>query len=146
MKTRYLAWNEKNKTMHIVTELTMYFEEDLNVMVKTANQKYIMPEDLVLLQFTGHQDDITGKDIYSGHIISFITPLNQIRTGFIEYWIREARFRVVIPSHIAEITDLYIPGNCDGSYYGLHQVRQKEILGNLYETPEVIFDICPVGE
>jgi hypothetical protein len=141
MEYRFRAWNRQTRKMHIVIRLELYFEDYNKVCALTASQKNIFPEDLVILQFTNHYD-LRKREIFAGHIVSFTTPLNQKRIGFIEYYVPEARFRVVVPSYIEKKEDIYTPGGCDGSYYGLKQLIKPDILGNIYENPEIIWDVC----
>lgn len=131
---RFRAWNKKKKSMHIVTSMELYFEEVLGVMVGTASQEAIFPEDLELMQYLGIKD-LKGRKVCEGDILQEIAEISpkdyQNRRGVVTYEPNIAAFM------IADVTD---GGYChlNGGKWDKNRLNYTEIIGNIHENPELL--------
>lgn len=139
---KFMAWDKISKFIRSGVYLYMsgkgqIFSEMNNKVLKNITK------ETIILQFTG-KCDRKEKEIYCGHILKFIDKMNQVKIGYVEYFAHESRFRIVVPWLDKDINrnyiydDIYIEGKCDGSYYGLHQVIEKEIIGTIHKNPELL--------
>ncbi len=90
---------------------------------------YTNIEDIELMQFTGLKDK-NGKEIYEGDIINVTKRLDDYEMYAQVIWDNEeARWGYIK----ADGDDTEI-----GSLYDLLDIRRDEIIGNIYENPELI--------
>lgn len=81
-----------------------------------------MKGDEVLMQSTSLKDK-NGKEIYEGDIVySFRNGRNQPTRGKVEYIQSEGAFRL----------------NDEGYLHRLDNLNRREVIGNLYENPDLI--------
>lgn len=120
----YMAWDQKNKRMWEVTEIkwedgkVVYIRGTTDYFGKKdqpigAHKDFAEIDDIVLRQFTGLLDK-NGKEIYEGDILS------------------TAKCGPVVWEE-----DCYL---CGGKYqmYLSSEARYGEVIGNIYETPELL--------
>ncbi len=128
---KYKAWNNETNSMHEVGEISFnedgsfggvleglvrrfYFNE--RVLVKGSKREWI--DDVILLQYTGLKD-IKNKEIYEGDILKYLNY-----KGY------------------EEIIEVWWDNDMAGFNFGnrnLSFIKNKlEIIGNIYENPELL--------
>ena len=82
---------------------------------------YTFPDECILMQFTGLKDKF-GKEIYEGDILEITNQTSELKGSKVSVVFKEGCF-------------------CDG-YYGWrlsqHKEYNLEIIGNIYENPELL--------
>lgn len=116
----FRAWSEERKKMHYEPEFVYEQAFMLNEIFKNG---------FIWMQFTGLFDK-NGKKIYEGDIIRGDKSLdadnwNDVHHGVVSYYLPECRFRIVEKR------------NCE-FYVGFQQLKNIEIIGNVYENPELL--------
>ena len=83
-------------------------------------------EDIELLQYTG-ANDMRGVEIYEGDIVKFVSRLDDSkRMGTVRYWAGDAAFLIECEREI---------------FFLFHDALNREVIGNIYENPEILKDI-----
>jgi hypothetical protein len=83
-------------------------------------------EDIELLQYTGANDK-RGVEIYEGDIVKFVSRLDDSkRMGTVRYWAGDAAFLIECEREI---------------FFLFHDALNREVIGNIYENPEILKDI-----
>ncbi len=89
-----------------------------------SQNRYLI--DVDLMQYTGLKDRF-GKDIYEGDVIEIQTPTSELKGSKVSVVFKEGAY-------------------CD-SYYGWrlsqHKEHNIEIIGNIYENPELLSGAKP---
>jgi uncharacterized phage protein (TIGR01671 family) len=115
---KFRAWDEENKQM--IQWHDTFFYDTSAVTNWSGDFSYI---EMPLMQFTGLKDS-NGKEIYEGDIVEY---QDSICDGYREYPITRKR----------EVS--YGIGVFWAGSYELHKVRNEAvIIGNIYESPELI--------
>lgn len=112
---RFRAWHKEEKKMYHWGSGVIWIDHQLNV-YSLANR--VFPAEVIeLMQFTGLKD-YNDKEIYEGDIV---------RCQYAED--RGPRF-----------VDVVEWSNCEFKIgtYGLGEIEAEEIIGNIYEDPEII--------
>ena len=128
---KFRCWDKENKEMLEVQELDYADSYDGQPMVRTTMYNdYFDTEDMILMQYTGLKDK-NGKEIYEGDIVHI--PDDYEEYGFASgenYSIdfKDGRFR---------LKPKYKP-NATG--YDLEFTEELEVIGNIYENPELLED------
>jgi uncharacterized phage protein (TIGR01671 family) len=98
----------------------MTYEHSL---IDISHAAWDFTEDIIPIQFTGIKDK-NGKDVYEGDILRIVTESGYYEIGQVIYKEITARYGFLSP---------------DGSVYGLHtHDPRNEIIGNIYENPELL--------
>lgn len=144
MKPKYRAWIKNKKCMEEVAML--HWSEDLplstelvlmRVVIRSANAsewiyEHYKPYEVELMQYAGLQD-ASGKDIYEGDILQFE------KQG---YLYNDARISIaVVEFEYGGFSPFCIPlgsNDCAESCGSICDPKQCKIIGNIYETPDLI--------
>ena len=122
---KFRAWNLKNKQMwydggHI--DLSLSLDGELY-----TNDAYYSPvkDEFIIMQYTGLKD-VNGKEIYEGDVIRLRDSIACIEhddkhTGFRFRWVDNQ-------SHLGGTT----------WHEGMLYVMEYEIIGNIYENPDIV--------
>lgn len=126
MKTKFRAWDKRNKMMRNVAALL--FSKDTSIQGvkywKNATElKNLNAKNIILMQATGLQDQ-KGVDIYEGDIIRLVGAFEDFDTGIVEFW--KGAFVVN-----------YENVNADFSYFDDISLP-IEVIGNIYENPNLL--------
>lgn len=123
---KFRAWDKDKKEMFEVGALT-FNDEKLGIAVDDEDWK-IRPHSEPM-QFTGLKDK-NGKEIFEGDILSILwIEEDQYEVGDVQWW--DAGFRFVTDCEAHDpfhISDLWVDD----------KVLQIEIIGNIYENPELL--------
>ena len=109
---KFRAWDTIDNSMIPNEEMfTEWFEDD----------------SLILMQFTGLTDK-NGKDIYEGDIVKcvFSEPVKEAVIYKVIFDVKEAMFKLI---------------NSKGTCMLTHRIIKLEIIGNIYENPNLIGQI-----
>jgi uncharacterized phage protein (TIGR01671 family) len=126
---KFRAWSESKKAMYRVLG---YSDIEQCFFVQGKGRGKAPLADIVLMQYTGLKDK-NGKEICEGDIVSFEDsdggyeyPDLVVNTGIVEY----GKLGFYFTNRVAvEMDDFYIKdGRCD----------DIEVLGNIYENPELM--------
>ena len=116
---KFRAWDKGKKRMT--------YSDDEGVSVGgllTGYEDY--PEEVTLMQYTGLKDK-NGKEIYEGDIVAFwkeyplVVSFNDDNYGGVWGW-----------------NLLQADGTAECYYYGLSPNENYEVIGNIYENPELV--------
>ena len=129
---KFRAWDKKRKRMYKVLHLHLAsFEgswatvEGFDVIAQSEVNIQIQPKDVELMQFTGLRDK-TGKEIYEGDIVKHISGWNEYVSEV--FW-----------DESSYMFKYKMPGGSDPIYYWMHPEKtEHEIIGNIYENPELL--------
>ena len=119
---KFRAWVPQKKSMMMAGSLYFWFETIKNLKINPLESQ----PDSIMLQFTGLKDK-NGKEIYEGDIV------NHAQYGD---WTRKNEVVVII------IRDLFgfieKKGYAEGEYGETFSPESLEIIGNIYENPELL--------
>ena len=114
MIPKFRAWDKRNKEM-IKDVVSIHFNTE---MIATSNLYFYPFKDIELMQSTGLMDK-NGVEIYEGDILERKNNKRTFAKGAVEFIQREACWGV----DIFYLKDLY---------------RTSEVIGNIYENPELL--------
>ena len=104
---------------------------------ETGSHIILRQEKYILLQYTGSEDK-NGKEIYEGDIAKFVEEFNPFYErlweylGIIVYEFGKYLFREIKPYYD------YDQYECDLADMLLENIEDFEIIGNIYENPELL--------
>src|SRR5690625_3000888 len=111
---KFRAWDKENKE---IVELDFVGRK----VVKVKNGEWENRENFVVMQYTGLKDK-NGTEIYEGDIVKGLDPLRDEWIGEIKYL---APYYALLGSR---------------SHLILSDVNNLEVIGNIYENPELLGD------
>lgn len=128
MIPKFRAWFKEEKKMYGVHELSFYHGNIISVALcnlKTLERPYFYfdIEDIELIQYTGHNDK-NGVEIYKNDIVA---------TTFNDY-----KYIVIWDSEYSSYRLQNITFNWDILELTSHKLHAIEVIGNIYENPELI--------
>jgi hypothetical protein len=138
---KFRAWLESLQAMVSVHKIEFLDDGNYKIFFKNLqNGKYVdcalapssmisrssaKGERFVLMQYTGANDK-NGVEIYTGYIVKFISRLDgSKRMGTVRYWAGDAAFLIECEREI---------------FYLFHDALNCEVIGNIYENPEILKD------
>lgn len=124
-----LAFPEKTP---VTQSMGFISQIDLKVEIVFAEQIFDHP-DIILMQFTGLYDK-NGKGIWEGDIVilgshkTLTAVIEWENCGFVQRWVHEnLRTKIGMPAYHNKMEPIF-----DNSHISL------EVLGNIYENPEIL--------
>ena len=131
MIPRYRAWDKIHKTMYEVDDIMSIDFGKSKISVKTLffeqTNRYDF-DDIVLMQSTGLKDE-NGKEIFEGDIVK-VTDGDE-RTNFPDGGIGTI-------CGLDGIFMWYIDGQVHNGLFDISQEYYIEVVGNIYENPELL--------
>lgn len=131
---KFRAWDKKNKIMYYQEGIAINIFEDNFFHIENAEEKIlIQPEHVELMQFIGIKD-MNDKDIYEGDAIQQRNNRGDGKGTFI--------FIGVVEYECVSFFVRCLKGGDIGShyyfsYYDSDKPVNWEIIGNIYENPEL---------
>jgi len=132
---KFRAWNDVAKVMYEsnIPGLLLHFDGELNgldengMLEGTDNTRQHH-----LMQYTGLKDK-NGKEIYEGDIVEY-NDFNSLRTG------GHAEDKIIVGKVVFSCGMWMVEENNCGHdlYEGLVNDEELEIIGNIYENPELL--------
>ena len=113
---KFRAWDKENKRMLYVSDINFCGEE----ISAYDREEYIGFNYIELMQFTGRQD-INGKEVYEGDIVKCFDNYYKM------YYIG-----------VVDFADCSFVIKNDACTYYRWQDYRVEIVGNIYENPELL--------
>ena len=132
---KYRMWNKKEKKMYKVGVLDFDDEKAYIKNYLSYTVSNYMFEDIELMQYTGLHDK-NGKEIYEGEIIKI-----KYRKGFkfgepiYEIFIAKVNYNSAYTSFVTENCN---PENICHECENLGDYKDIEVIGNIYENPELL--------
>ena len=138
---KFRAWDKKRKTMWEVDCLNWY--DEYMWVNESPMSGYRLPVDSTpIMQYTGLVDR-HGVEIYEGDIVKDLTTKTYLggkkitsRIGQVKYGDYYAASED--PYYSADITGFHIDGDVFSSNLKDYFDKELEVIGNIYETPEVM--------
>ena len=129
---QFRAWDKQTKSMwnierwHIEDEYFDLIEPDKSVVDLNAKRVWRKQSDVIIMQSTG-LFDINDKEIFEGDIVRISMRIGKRTTtsiGAVEFDKFEVCFR--------------IRNELGGHYVTMYHVRYFEVIGNIYQNPELL--------
>ena len=133
-KIKFRTWDKDNKCWYHSTQLVIRpYSGKVNDGATTPNVE--------LIQYTGLIDK-NGKEIYEGDIIQLVNEDLEVIKVVCEFGAANRQ----IFDNLVEITGFYFKRICDdrktfpivNNYLGKHDLELFEVIGNIYENPELL--------
>ena len=138
---KFRAWHKDNKHMHVVHGLSWSFDAIMKVMIDLDSRTvYVVTSDEVeLMQFTGLVDR-NGKEVYEGDILSCPHGITLTDTRVWPHKTRhidasERKLEIYWENGSFKIRD---HGTGDWLLLGVSNLKEMEIIGNIYENEELV--------
>lgn len=132
---KFRAWDKENKKIRKVTKMNFfdeYIECDDGNLGEYWTIKY---DETILMQYTGLKDK-NGKEIYEGDIV-----IVRGEEGRVTWMDREGTEHQCLDCGIADVEFYegmwYLNGEVNNALYDLKEM-EIEVIGNIYENPELI--------
>ncbi len=126
---KFRAWFKVSQQMFIVKELR--FKRDTSIIVITNYTGGTYPNSYEIMQYTGLKDE-NDKEIYEGDIVKYRDESNECQVGVVKDY---GYMKIYIEA---------IGGDDEGNQdIELHQDYMYEVIGNIYENPELINNDVP---
>lgn len=101
-------------------------------------------KDFHLMQYTGLHDK-AGKEIYEGDLVEILAEDENINRFTVKYGIAR---RQMDTGWVCDIPSFYFEHISNGfkaypiafNYKGMHDLQMMEVIGNIYENPELVDD------
>ena len=122
---KFRAWHKEKKTIREVCEVS--FAGGYVILEGFGSFGAIEApiRDVELMQYTGVKDK-RGVEIYEGDIVKFVSRLDDSkRIGAARYWAGDAAFLIECEREI---------------FFLFHDALSREVIGNIYENPEILKD------
>ena len=121
---RFRAWDKKDKAIRDVTHIIYMYESVVLNVERTFYERTFC--EIELMQSTGLKDK-NGTEIYEGNIVKYGTVPNP--------FLSDKHFKIIQARSGEWRIDNYIEGHVLA--FCNHQV---EVIGNIYENPELLED------
>jgi len=136
---KFRAWDKENHNMYNVEAIL--FDDKHTNMIRVGENVLLSFDDIELMQFTGLHDK-NGKEIFEGDLISFTEVDEDSCLG------REETNTVVVKwiDEIAQYRACFSSGRRTELHFvvKLPTVQDCEVIGNIYENPELIKEVTHV--
>ena len=140
---KFRAWNKSNKTMiHLTSDYNIQCEK-LVELFDDCTYAIKMGMDVIIMQFTGLKDK-NGKDIYENDVLSVIDVETHIPADYSKKPFLKAYDKPLICEVICEPAMWLVKGQINGHLITVfsrsNQMKEAgvEVIGNIYENPELI--------
>lgn len=126
---KFRIWDEEEHKMERALAVDWFFKTAITSANPVTNSHprgvSFRDKDEILMQYTGMKDQ-TGREIYEGDIVKFISRLDDSkRMGTVRYWAGDAAFLIECEREI---------------FFLFHDALNREVIGNIYENPEILKD------
>ena len=136
-KIQFRAWDKKNKKMYKRAGISPHNDLQYAVKQEGGGSRYFnfddlhieqdsiyYPDDIILMQYTGLKDK-NGEEVYEGDVLKWD---DTEETGYVEYMEETTEY----------VVDEWKEGNKRSKGHSLSSVDEVEIIGNIYQNPELI--------
>lgn len=126
---KFRIWDEEEHKMERALAVDWFFKTAITS-ANPATSSHprgvsFRDKDEILMQYTGLQDR-NGREIYESDIVKFVSRLDDSkRIGTVRYWAGDAAFLIECEREI---------------FFLFHDALSREVLGNIYENPEILKD------
>ena len=132
-ETKFRAWNKLNNKLETVVKI-FYPEEGDNIGDVTkevsefcvVKEYYLLKGEYELMQYTGLHDK-NGKEIWEGDIVKQMFGTGVVEWGRIGFYVVSRTKGEIYPPPLEEY-----------SKNPLYEHMHPEVIGNIYENPELI--------
>lgn len=121
---KFRSWDKENKSMHY--EINSQITGDITLDLKPHVFNVRTLGELELMQYTGLKDK-NGKEIYEGDIIELNPDITVCRLA-----------KIIFKDGAYQYEYLTKPQAPDAYRFEYHKMKEHEILGNIYENPELL--------
>lgn len=151
---KFRAWHKANKEMWAAQDLidngyNLYADGRIEYhLLSYLNNTVFACEEFILMQFTGLHDK-NGKEIWDGDILKPVFPYSNLISHLAQVvtWEKSSASFVLFNSYSKSIGCYCIrgflggkdrPSELDGRYSSSNVCEEFEVLGNIYEHPELL--------